>query len=40
MKPKSATWLIGEMDSLSKKTDKPLNGFKRAGILDAVKPEE
>ena len=37
MKPKSANWLIGTLDTLSQKPEIVINGFKKAGILDALK---
>ena len=34
VKPKSANWLIEALDSLSKKPDIVLNGYRKAGIVD------
>ena len=36
LKPKSANWLIGSLDSLYQKAEIVINGFKKAGILDAL----
>ena len=36
VKPKSANWLIEALDSLSKEPDIVLNGFRKAGIVDAL----
>ena len=40
LKPKSANWLIGALESLSKKPEIVLNGFRKAGIVDALKSDE
>ena len=32
----SANWLIGSLDSLSQKPEIVINGFKKAGIFDAL----
>ena len=40
LKPKSANWLIGALESLSKKPEIVLNGFRMAGIVDALKSDE
>lgn len=39
LKPKSANWLIGTLDTLSQKSEIVINGFRKAGILDALKSE-
>ena len=40
LKPRSANWLIGALESLSKKPEIVLNGFRMAGIVDALKSDE
>ena len=41
LKPKSVNWLIGTLDShtLSQKPEIVINGFRKAGILDALKSD-
>ena len=38
-KPKSANWLIGTLDTLSQKPEIVINGFRKSGILDALKSD-
>ena len=39
LKPKNANWLIGTLDTLSQKPEIVINGFRKAGILDALKSD-
>ena len=36
LRPKSANWLMASMNSLAQKPEIVINGFKKAGILDAL----
>ena len=38
--PNRANWLIGAMDFLSQKPEIVINGFRKVGIVDALKADE
>ena len=39
LKPKSANWLIGALDVPSQKSEIVMNGFRKAGLVDALKAD-